>query len=73
MLLVKVQSFGTGTRYDLEILRNCGKEVETESQKVLGSNSYVCRSYMGKLVGGFLQPILNMVKVKQTLEARDNN
>ena len=29
-------------------LDQCGKRVKTYSQKVLGSNSYVCRSYRGK-------------------------
>ena len=32
----------------LEILHQCGKRVKTKSQKVLGANSYVCRSYRGK-------------------------
>ena len=39
---------GTGTRYSLEILHQGGKRVKTKSQKVLGANSYVCRSYKGK-------------------------
>ena len=33
------QLFGTGTRYDLKVLRQCGKRVKTKSQKVLGVNS----------------------------------
>ena len=37
--------FGTGTRYKLEILHQCGKRVETKSQKVLGANSCVRRRY----------------------------
>ena len=38
----------------LEILHQCGKRVKTKSQKVLGANSYVCRSYRRKTgtVGG---------------------
>ena len=48
MLLVQVQYFGTGTRYDLEILNQCGKMVKTETQKVFGANFYVCRSYRRK-------------------------
>ena len=48
VLLVKVQWFGTGTEYDVKILHQCGKRVKTTSQKVLGANFYVCRSYRGK-------------------------
>ena len=48
MVLVEVQKFGTGTRYSLEILHQCGKRVNTKSQKVLGANSYICKSYRGK-------------------------
>ena len=55
-----------GTRYELEILDQYGKKVKTKSQKILGDNSYVCRSYRGKTGrGAFLAPcppILNMVK-----------
>ena len=36
MLLVQVQQFGIGSRYDLEILHQCDKMVNTKSQKVLG-------------------------------------
>ena len=32
MVLVQVQQFGTGTRYELEILHQCGKRVKTKSQ-----------------------------------------
>ena len=50
---IQVQYFGTGTRYKLEILHQCCKRVITKSQKVLGVNSYACRSYRReKLVGG---------------------
>ena len=42
VLLVQVYWFETDTRYDLD------KKVETISQKIFGSNSYVCRSYRGK-------------------------
>ena len=60
--MVQVQLFGTGTRYKLETLHQCGKRVKTKIQIVLESNSYVCGSYRGKLVGGtFLPPILNRV------------
>ena len=33
------------------------------SQKVLGANFYVCRSYEEKLTGGLFAPILNSVKI----------
>ena len=49
MLLVQVQYFETGTRYDREILHKCGKKVETESQKILRCNPFICRSYSGKI------------------------
>ena len=64
MVLVQVQSFETGTRYELEIFCYCGKRVKTKSQKVLGAKSYVCRSYRGKTGrGGAFSPprILNRV------------
>ena len=34
------------------MLHQCGKTVKTVSQKVLGANSYVCRSYKGKIGKG---------------------
>ena len=46
MFLVQVQLFGTGSRYDLKILYQCGKRVETKV-KVFGAISYVCRNYRG--------------------------
>ena len=52
--LVQVQQLGTDTRYKLEILHQCGKRVKTKSQKVLGANSYICRSYRGKTGRGAL-------------------
>ena len=63
----RTSSLGTGTRYKLEILHECGKRVETKNQKVLGSNSYVCISYKGKTgMGAFLFPsILNRVKKRK--------
>ena len=63
VLLVQVQQFGTGTRCGLEILHQCGKKVKTTNVKVLGANSYVCRSYRGKIVWEhlFAFPILNRV------------
>ena len=56
----------TGTRYKLEILHQSVENVKTKSQKVLGPNSYVCRSYRGKTGrGGFLvASILNRVKMQ---------
>ena len=55
--LVQVEWFGTGTRYDLENLHQCGKKVKTKSQKVFGAISNVCRIYRGKTGGGaFLPP-----------------
>ena len=40
--------FWTGNRYGLEPLHQCGKRVKIKSQKVLGANSQVCRSYRRK-------------------------
>ena len=57
MVLIQVQEFGTWTRYGVEILRKCGKMVETKTQKGLGANSYICRSYKEKTGrGAFLHP-----------------
>ena len=59
VILVQVHEFGTGTRCKLKILHQCGKKFKTKSQKVLGTNSYVCRSYRGKTgKGTFLPPPL---------------
>ena len=52
VVLVQIQQFGTGTRYELDIFRQCGKKVKTKSQKVLWVSSYVCRSYRGKTCRG---------------------
>ena len=45
---LQVQYFGTGTRYSHEILQQCGKSVNTKSQRVLRTNSNVFRSYGGE-------------------------
>ena len=44
--------------HGLEILQQCDKRVKTKSQRVLGANSYVCRSYREKTgrVGIFTPP-----------------
>ena len=48
---------GTGTRYKLEILHQCGERVKNKTQKVWEVNSYVCRSYREKTGrGAFLAP-----------------
>ena len=60
MLLVQVQYFWTGTRYDLEVLRLCGKKLKTKNLKYFGTNSNICRSYRRKTAyGGHFVPILN--------------
>ena len=38
MVLVQVQWFRTGTRYELEILHYCGKRIKSKSQKVFGTS-----------------------------------
>ena len=48
--------FGTGIRYGLEILHNCGKRIETKSQKIFGKWNFCPRS-----------PILNRDKVYPSL------
>ena len=58
--LVSSQKFGTGTRYGLEILHQCGKRVKNTSQKCSGANSYVCRSYRGKTGRGESATLLCM-------------
>ena len=69
VVLVQVQQFGTDTRYKLEILHQCRKRVKTKSQNVFGANSYVCRSYRGKIAreAFLLSPILNRFKTFKTL------
>ena len=60
-------AFGTGTRYKLEILHQSVRGIEAKSQKVLGANTYVCRSYRGKtgrvVFLASLPPILNRVNI----------
>ena len=41
VVLVQVQWFRIGTRYELEILHCCCKRVKTKSQKILRGKSYV--------------------------------
>ena len=54
----------------LKILHQSVKKVKTKSQKVLGANSYVCRTYRGKTgMGAFLPPIQNRVKQDVILES----
>ena len=36
--MIQVQSFGTRSRYELEILYQRRKRIKTKSQKVLGAN-----------------------------------
>ena len=46
------------TNCGLEICEKSGKRVITKKQKVLGFNSYVCRSYRGKTSrGGLFAPL----------------
>ena len=54
MVLVEVQQFGTGARCKLEILHQCAERARNKSQRVLGANSYVCRSYRRKTGRGYL-------------------
>ena len=48
VVLVQVQWYETGTRYELEILHYCIISVKPKIQKVIGANFYVCRSYKEK-------------------------
>ena len=56
--MIEVQQFGTGTRYGIEILHQCEKKVKTKSQKVLGANSYVCRSYYKEKSGSYFKTLV---------------
>ena len=57
MVLVQAHEFETGTRYELKILQQCDKKIKTKSQKVLGPNSDLFRSYRGETVrGGIFAP-----------------
>ena len=42
--------------YNLEILHQCGERIKTKNQEVLGTKSYVCRSYRGKTGRGAFHP-----------------
>ena len=70
-VLVQGQSFGTGTKYGLEILNPCSKRVKTKSLKVFGANSNICRGYRkkngreGELFGS---PIQNKVNRGEQLQ-----
>ena len=57
-------NFGPGTSYDLEILHQCGKKVQTKSQKVVVADSSVCRRYWGKEFRGYLGPFQSSVREK---------
>ena len=46
--MARVELFGTSSRYGIEILHQCGKNIKNKSQKVFGANLYVCRSYRWK-------------------------
>ena len=48
MLLVEVQKLGASNRYGIEKLHKSGRNSETKSQKVLGTNPHIYRSYRGK-------------------------
>ena len=50
----RFNDLGLALRCTLEILHQSVKRVKTKSRKVLGANSYVCRSYRGKT--GILNP-----------------
>ena len=67
MLLVQFQQLGTGSMHDLEILHQCAKKVKARSQKILGANSYICRSYRGKSGTGAFAPMLNRVNYKDLI------
>ena len=44
----KFNNFGLAPRYGLEILHKLGKRIKNKSQKIFGTNFYVCRSYRRK-------------------------
>ena len=48
VLLIQIQLHGTGTRYVLENLQQCGKSFKNKSHRILWANSYVFRSYKEK-------------------------
>ena len=63
LLLFQVQLLGSGFRYGLEILQQCGDWGETKIQKVLDVNSYVCKLQGKNLQWGFFVPS-NLKRVK---------
>ena len=48
-VIINSSWFLVQVQYGLQTLRHCSKKVKTKSQKVLETNSYVCRSYKGKI------------------------
>ena len=68
-VFVQVKLLGTGTRYDIDILKQFGKRAKTKSQKILRGNCYFGKVTGGKLVrgaggrgrGSLPHPILNRV------------
>ena len=61
----RFNNLGLALGTNLEFYTSVAKGLKLKVRKFFRANSYVCRSYRGKLVvrgGGFLPPILNRVK-----------
>ena len=68
MLLVQVQQFRNGTRYDLEVLHQCSKGFKLKDRKFWGPIPTFVEVRGEKLVGGlFDPPILNRMKAKKVI------
>ena len=58
--LGQVRTFGTGTMYSLDILRQCDKRLKTKIQTVLELIPTFAEVTGGKLVGGGTMPTYSM-------------
>ena len=64
MVLVRVQKFGAGTNYGLEILHQCGKRVKIKCQKVWEANSNFCTRREGAFLYLIFRPLIFIDEIK---------
>ena len=67
----KFNNVGLALGTNLKFCNQCGKRVKTKSGNILGTNSYVCRSYRGKTGKGYLFA-LNRNKLAEAIKYLDS-